>query len=203
MAAPERRQARADKSLCRTNSSDSGSSRYLKLLVPLESCKPQAAGPPQALVVSKSIIRPPLTNAHKQKLLHWAQTCIKTNFQSCLPTSAVELWSRWMEKWTATMSQKGCDVSKEVAERGFFGQNNGKRSRRSLKVSDWPRSFHAFHRKIIFMHDAAKNTSVALTAMSIKEKLVVMPLFSTDLNPTENLRYTRVGGSLHQTLWRW
>ncbi|KAL6461863.1 hypothetical protein MHYP_G00300080 [Metynnis hypsauchen] len=51
----------------------------------------------------------------------------------------------------------------------------------------------AFHSKIIFMHDtapshAAKNISVSLAAMSIKrEKLMVWPPSSPDLNPIENL----------------
>ncbi len=52
---------------------------------------------------------------------------------------------------------------------------------------------HAFHSKIMFMHDnapshAAKNTSVSLAAMGIKgEKLMVWPPSSPDLNPIENL----------------
>ncbi len=51
----------------------------------------------------------------------------------------------------------------------------------------------AFRSKIIFMHDngpshAAKNTSVSLAAMGIKrEKLMVWPPSSPDLNPIENL----------------
>ncbi|CAI9590859.1 unnamed protein product [Staurois parvus] len=59
--------------------------RYLKLLVPLESHGHQ--GVLQSLVtVHKPSIWPPLTNAHKQKWLHWAEKYMKTNFQTVLFT---------------------------------------------------------------------------------------------------------------------
>ena len=84
--------------------------------------------------------------------------------------------------WMATMSHKGCNVSKEVVETCFGPRSRGESKvyRVSHHFLPWyKKNNHAFCCKIIFRHynatsHAAKNTSVSLAAMGIKgEKLVV------------------------------
>lgn len=98
-------------------------------------------------VVHKPSIRPPLTNAHKQKRLSGPRTTWRLIFkQSCSLMSAIQPWKIQMDAvvdgwWTATMSQQGCVVSKEVVESCFEPESRGESwsaSLGSLKVWKWP-----------------------------------------------------------------
>ncbi len=98
VADSEHRRVRADKGRMRKVSA-----RQIRRIkraaakMPLQSSKQvfEATGVPQTsrcrilqkpAVVHKPTIRPPLTNAHKQKRLQWAHTYMKTNFQTDLFT---------------------------------------------------------------------------------------------------------------------
>ena len=112
----------------------------------------------------------------------------------------------------ATMSQQGCDVSKEGAGSCFGLESWGESWSTSLgpegvKMTSekyvefltdhflpwYKKKSSAFPNKLIFIHDNAlchtvKNTSASLAAMGIKgEKLMMWTPSSPDLNPIENL----------------
>lgn len=121
-------------------------------------------------------------------------------------------WSRWMEQRTTTMSQQGCGVSKEVAESSFWPESWGE-SRKvpegvGLKVLDRPLSCMVQEEEPWLPQQNHLRARQCTTSwceeylcginMGMKEKLVVWPLSSPDLNPIENLKYTRVGDSSHQ-----
>ncbi len=184
-------------------------------------------------VVHKPTIRPPLTNAHKQKRLQWAHTYMKTNFQTVLFTDECRATLDGPDEWSSGWLVDGHHVPTRLRRQqggggvmfwaGIMGRElvgpfrvpEGVKMT-SAKYIEFPTDYflpwykkknRAFRSKIIFMRDnapshAAKNTSVSLAAMGIKrEKLMVWPPSSPDLNPIKNFgassseRSMRVEGS--------
>lgn len=169
------------------------------------------------VVVCKAVFWPPLTNAHKENCLHWAQKYMKTNFQTVLFTdeccATVYGPNGWSCGWlvggphhpTRLQHQQGCGGVL------FWAGIMGSELVGPLKVPEsvkmiaeyvefqndyflpWSKKNCAFQNKIIFMQDnapshVAKNTIESLAAMGIKgEKIMVWPPSFPDLNPTENL----------------
>uniref|UniRef100_A0A8C5MML4 Tc1-like transposase DDE domain-containing protein n=1 Tax=Leptobrachium leishanense TaxID=445787 RepID=A0A8C5MML4_9ANUR len=165
--------------------------------------------------VHRLSIWPPLTNAHKQKRLHWAKKYMKTNFQTvlftaeCCATLDGPEGCGWLVDGhpvpTRLQCQQGCGevmfwagiMGRELV--GPFRVPEGVKITSAKYVEfltdhflPWYRNY-AFCNKIIFMHDnapshAAKNTSASMAAMGIKgAKVMVWPPSSPDLNPIENL----------------
>ncbi|CAI9567366.1 unnamed protein product [Staurois parvus] len=60
--------------------------------------------------VHKPSIRPPLTNAHKQKRLHWAEKYMKTNFQTVLFTDEYRATLDGPDGWSSGWLVEGHPV---------------------------------------------------------------------------------------------
>ncbi|KAK3512212.1 hypothetical protein QTP70_001115 [Hemibagrus guttatus] len=170
-------------------------------------------------VMHKPSIRLPLTNGHKQKRLQWAQKYMKTDFQTVLFTDECRANLDGPDGWSGVWLVDGHHVPTRLRRQqggggvmfwaGIMGRDlvGPFRVPEGVKMSSvkyvefltdhllpwYKKKNHAFHSKIIFMHDnapshAARNTAASLAAMGIKEeKLMVWPPSSPDLNPIENL----------------
>lgn len=143
--------------------------------------------------VHKPSIRPPLTNAHKQKRLHWAEKYMKTNFQTVLFTDECRATLDGPDGWSSGWLVDGHPVPTRLRHQqggggvmfwaGIMGRElvGPFRVPESVKMTSakyvefltdhflpwYRRKNYAFRNKIIFMHDNAPSHAAKNTSASM------------------------------------
>ncbi|CAI9583058.1 unnamed protein product [Staurois parvus] len=143
--------------------------------------------------VHKPFIRPPLTNAHKQKQLHWAEKYTKTNFQTVLFTDECRATLDGPDGWSSGWLVDGHSVPTRLRRQqsgggvmfwaGIMGTElvGPFRVPEGVKMTSakyvefmtdyflpwYRRKNYAFRNKIIFMHDNAPPHAAKNTSASM------------------------------------
>ncbi|CAI9619738.1 unnamed protein product [Staurois parvus] len=143
--------------------------------------------------VHKPSIRPPLTNAHKQKWLHWAEKYMKTNFQTVLFTDECRATLDGPDGWSSGWLVDGHPVPTRVQRQqggggvmfwaGIMGTElvGPFRVPEGVKMTSakyvefmtdhflpwYRRNNYAFRNKIIFMHENAPFHAAKNTSASM------------------------------------
>lgn len=141
----------------------------------------------------KPSIRPPLTNAHKQKRLQWAQKYMKTKFQTALFTdecrATLDDPDGWSGGWLVDGHHVPTRLRRQQGDGGvmFWAGIMGRELVGPFRVPEgvkmtsakyvefltdhflpwYKKKNRAFRNKIIFMHDNAPSHAARLTSASL------------------------------------